>query len=72
MQTHEARAYQPNHIAQTIGAICLGPTDNDFGSHYFLSLHTDLKTAQNTKFSQYILHLFTTWIPTLVQNKITD
>ncbi len=38
VQTHEEHS---NDLElHTIGAICLGPTGNDRGGHYFLSLHT--------------------------------
>jgi len=38
VQTHEE--HSSDLESRTVGAICLGPTGNDRGGHYFLSLHT--------------------------------
>jgi hypothetical protein len=39
VQTHEEHTNNMN--ARTLGAICLGPSENEQGGHYFMSLSTD-------------------------------
>ena len=43
MQAHEEPTPSNSQQARTVGAICLGPTENIQGSYKFLNLHTGWK-----------------------------